>query len=270
MNDAPNKSPADVFQRRVVRLNFWVVWGFAALDVSMALVPLSPVNDGVAALSCIAAVTCQVSLLTIWFALGQEKLVERLLIIAPAYGLAAWALGALSHGDPSSRPAAFALVLLFLFNAMIPYGLLRLLAVRCMRLDPHVELHNSDSSRRPMQFSLAALFKATFVVACAAGMIRLIQPRMDEWVGEIALLGLASLFALGGIWSMLTRGACVPRAALVVAISMLGGLAVDRMVAGLTHARPEPELVSLWVGINLTGMLAVLAFYRRLGFRVLR
>ena len=183
MSDSSHQPSTDHIERRARRLNFWVVWGFAVVDVMLALFQPIRAADNAAVLLGIAAVTCQVSLLTIWVALGQKNLKERLLMAAPAFGLAAWFLGALDSRD-FFEPAALALLYLFLFDAIMPYAFLRLLGVRCLPPWQAITRQTLDRRRGPMQFSLAALFKMTFVAACAAAVIRLLKPQVELLVAE--------------------------------------------------------------------------------------
>ena len=205
MNASPT-SQADLFERRERRLNVCVVGAFVVVDSLLGV--STPRQHPGTAIEFIGslALMCQISLLAIWISLGQDKLAERLFCVAPAYLFLAWLLSTTSNFNPILPSAALALLLLYAIGAIIPYGLLRLLGVYCVLSPQTSAFQNVRRRRRPVQFSLASLFKFTFAAACVAGIMRLLRPRFEEAMMETIVFSLSSLFGLCAIWAALATG----------------------------------------------------------------
>lgn len=138
MESVKHPTPADNLGQWRRRLNILVVAVFAVLDLTSWFVPsLLPGNYwsiGLYWLAVPALIAAQISLLSAWIALGEEKFLQRSALVFPGCLLVDWLLARGMQFNNGWRTFAFILLLLYLIGAIIPFAVLRLFDVHCMAM----------------------------------------------------------------------------------------------------------------------------------------
>ncbi len=260
---------ADILRSaRVRRWHFLAILAFVLLDLSFVVFPLRPPLRSPISFIRFSLVTCQMSLLTVWIALSGQQLLRRLLLATPVFVWFGWFLAADAGAHSRNGSSViFAILAQFVIGAIVPYGIVQFFGVRCLWRKGASDWQAVRLRRRPIQFSIAALFKYTFVVASAAAAIRVLQPSVRDNLQE-ALVGILiiSLLGLAGIWAVLALNGGFVRVGLLTAAAILCGL-------GLAYAMQNgamPGILCTWVGVHLAMLLGVLACYRFFGYRATR
>lgn len=212
----------------------------------------------------VAGLTAELSLLMVWGGVGSTPLIVRLFAIVLASAFVSLPFGSSSRVD--------AMVMLVAPLAALPSAALRLEGWRLAQIRTAADEERCRAANHQVQFTLGQMFLWTAMAAGAAyitqaaALPRLIQAQPQRFAAILAIAAYMGIVARSTIRCMLGPPPFGNKLLFIATFAAVGA-AVGEFV--LQMMQSPFTLVGLWGALNVLVMAAMLAWFRRLGFRLL-